>query len=233
METKLGPEQDDQLAMFQAIRSVCAIFGADDPDGYHLLDGYRAPASDESMGYRMRVGQSALMWAYECATAEEAGTLAASAIQSDPSVLAEHTLIAVAPLYVLALADRDECMQIWEDARTESHRSGSVILHVTIDMWLGIIQHRRGDLTSAISGLRDALVFADRWGTGEEARGTRTRRSRWPTWTPGSSPSRASCSWRRSRRPGRRRSPPSSGSTRRRGCWWPRAASRTRSTPPA
>lgn len=170
METKLGPEQDDQLAMFQAIRSVCAIFGANDPDGYHLLDGYRTPASDESMGYRMRVGQSALMWAYECATAEEAGTLAASAIQSDPSVLAEHTLIAVAPLYVLALADRDECMQIWEDARTESHRSGSVILHVTIDMWLGIIQHRRGDLTSAISGLRDALVFADRWGTGEEAR---------------------------------------------------------------
>lgn len=170
LEQELPGEQADQVAMFQAIRSVCTIFGASDSEGYHLLDAIRTPAEDQAMGFRMRAGQAALMWMYNDATAQQAGDLAASAIQSDPSVLAEHTLIAVAPLYVLALADRDECMEIWEAARTESHRSGSVILHVTIGMWLGIINHRRGDLTAAISGLRDSLVFAERWGTGEEAR---------------------------------------------------------------
>jgi DNA-binding CsgD family transcriptional regulator len=170
LEGTLSAEQEDQRAMFQAIRSVCTIFGARDPEGYQLLDAYREPAGSEAMGFRMRAGQSALMWAYESATAQEAGDLAASAIQSDPTVLADHTLIAVAPLYVLALADREECMEIWEAARADAHRSGSVILHVTIGMWLGIIQHRRGDLTGAIAGLHDSLVFADRWGTGDEPR---------------------------------------------------------------
>ncbi len=169
-ERTMGDDQADQLAMFQAIRSVCTIFGADDPGGYTLLDDQRTPTTQEGMGFRMRAGQAALMWAYDCATAQEAGDLAAFAIQSDPAVLADHTLIAVAPLYLLALADRDECMEIWEAARIESHRSGSVILHVTIAMWLGIIQQRRGDLTAAIAGLEDSLVFAERWGTGVEAR---------------------------------------------------------------
>lgn len=170
LEQRLGPDQADQLAMFQAIRSVCTIFGAGEPEGYRLLDAYRQPAEEPEMGFRMRAGQAALMWMYDDATAQQAGDLAASAIQDDPSVLANHTLIAVAPLYALALADREECMAIWEAARAESHRSGSVILHITVGMWLGIIRHRRGDLTAALTGLQESLVFAERWGTGEEAR---------------------------------------------------------------
>ena len=36
LEPELPSDQADQRAMFQAIRSVTAIFGADDPDGYRI-----------------------------------------------------------------------------------------------------------------------------------------------------------------------------------------------------
>ncbi|MBO9533335.1 MAG: AAA family ATPase [Solirubrobacteraceae bacterium] len=166
-EDELPPEQHDERAMYEAMRSVTGIFGAD-PDTFPRLTEYRELRPGAGIGERMRAGQAALMWMHDGGTAEECADLAAAAVGNDPAVLRDLTLIAVAPLYVLALADREDGMALWERATAEAHRSGSVILHVTVSMWLGIIKFRRGDLTGSISGLTDALAFAERWGTGAE-----------------------------------------------------------------
>ena len=158
----------DLQAILETIRAVATMFGADDWPGLHAMEAYRDLAEGQSLGRRLRAGQAALWWTYDGGTSTECAALAERALGSDPTILRDHTLVAVAPLYVMGLADRDEGLDLWQRAREDAHRSGSVILKLTADMWLSFTLQRRGDLAEAITGLNDALGLMLRWGSGDE-----------------------------------------------------------------
>jgi DNA-binding NarL/FixJ family response regulator/transposase-like protein len=167
-EARYGDQDDDVRAILQSVRAAATFFGADDPGALDNLVQYRSLQPGEPLGHRLRAGIASMWWAYNGGTADECAALAARAIDSDPTILRDHTLIAVAPLFVLGMADRTEGLDLWQRARDDARRTGSLILAQTVDLWLGFTQHRRGDLTNAISGLTDALTGMKQWGSGVE-----------------------------------------------------------------
>ncbi len=166
--SRLTDEDDGLVAHFQAVRGAVVLFGGDDRDVLPALEASYTLQPGASLGYRLLAGIAAQWRTYHGGSAEECADLAAQAIDSDASILRDHTLVAVSPLYVLGLADRDEGLDLWQRARIDAQRSGSVILHLTVDLWLGFTLQRRGDLTSAITGLSDAIDRALSWGSGAE-----------------------------------------------------------------
>ncbi len=167
-QQQLGPEHEDLSAIFDSIRTTSTMFGADDGAALRSMDDHRVLPPNAPLGVRLRAGLASLVWTYDGGSAEVCADLAERAVASDPTILRDNTLIAVAPLYVLGLADREEGLDLWERARADAHRSGSTVLHLSADMWLGFTQQRRGDLTDAIAGLTNALGLMRSWGSGKE-----------------------------------------------------------------
>lgn len=165
---RLAGVDDDLVAIFEAIRASAVFFGNTDPEAVTQIEAAFTLEPGAGLGQRLRAGLAAQWWAYSGGTAEECANLAAQAIDSDPTILRDHTVLAVSPLYVLGLADRDDGLAIWQRARLDAQRSGSVLLHLTVDLWLGFTLQRRGDLAEAITGLSDAFTRAVTWGSGAE-----------------------------------------------------------------
>ncbi len=165
----LTDDEADLAAAFLAVRTVTALFGADDPEALETVSQHRElPESGASLGHRLQAGLAALIWAYEGGTAQECTELAYQALATDASIFRRHTLVSVSPLYLLAVGDYPGSLDVWDRIRADAHRSGSPILHLNLDMWLGVTQLRRGDLRSAVEGIAGAMRIGHTWGTGLE-----------------------------------------------------------------
>jgi tetratricopeptide (TPR) repeat protein len=165
---ELTEEEDDLRAAFLAVRAVTALFGADDPEPLWTISQHRVLHDDASLGHHLQAGLAALVWAYEGGTAADCTALAHKALARDASIFRRHTLVSVSPLYLLAVGDYPGSLEIWDRIRADAHRSGSPILHLNLDMWLGVTQLRRGDLSAAIEGISTAMGIGHTWGTGKE-----------------------------------------------------------------
>ena len=75
----------------------------------------------------------------------------------------------IAPIIVLALADRDEAVETSEAALEEAHRRGSLFSVSGLHMWHGFVLTRRGDLAEAEAVLRTAIDEFVQWGFAEQA----------------------------------------------------------------
>ena len=166
---KLGPDEDDLRAALAAVRTVAALFGAEDPEILETVSQHRDLAPGADVGYRLLAGLAALMWAYEGGSAQDCGDLAFRSLSTDATIFRRHTLVSVSPLYVLAVADYPGSLEVWDRIHEDAHRSGSPILHLNLDLWLGVTQLCRGDLRSSIQGISEALALGLSWGSGEEA----------------------------------------------------------------
>ena len=166
---ELGPGDDDIRAALMAVRTVSALFGADDPEVLEIVAQHRELGPDAAVGHRLQAGLAALIWAYEGGSAAECSDLAFRALATDATIFRKHTLVSVSPLYVLAVADYPGSLEVWDRIHEDAHRSGSPILHLNLDLWLGVTQLRRGDLRSAVAGIDDALALGLSWGSGQEA----------------------------------------------------------------
>ena len=164
----LTDDEDDLRAAFLAVRTVTALFGADDPEPLSTVSQHRVLADDASLGHHLQAGLAALIWAYEGGTAAECTDLAYRSLARDASIFRRHTLVSVSPLYLLAVGDYPGSLDVWDRIRADAHRSGSPVLHLNLDMWLGVTQLRRGDLPSAIEGIGAAMGIGHTWGTGKE-----------------------------------------------------------------
>lgn len=164
---QLPAEAEDLLALYETFRANTVTFGAVDDQAIPALAPARVwPLGDGGPGVRARASLASLMWMYDGGTADECSALANWAISSDQMLLRTQTMPAVGALLTLSWADRDEPLTVWEDARDEAHRTGAVLLHWTIDVWLGAEQQRRGNLGSAVGLLRESAVIGRRWNAG-------------------------------------------------------------------
>jgi DNA-binding NarL/FixJ family response regulator len=79
-------------------------------------------------------------------------------------------LILIAPILVLALADREEALETMEAALEYAHRRGSLFEMSTLHLWHGFVLTRRGDLAEAEALLRTAIDELNQWGHAENAK---------------------------------------------------------------
>jgi DNA-binding CsgD family transcriptional regulator/tetratricopeptide (TPR) repeat protein len=102
-----------------------------------------------------------------------AGAPAAVAVPLARRALAEGTLVRtemssvafVPPCMVLAMADLDEALAIYDDALAEAHRRGSIINFATTKAFRAQAFVLRGDLAEAEAEGREAFAASEAWGT--------------------------------------------------------------------
>jgi DNA-binding CsgD family transcriptional regulator/tetratricopeptide (TPR) repeat protein len=101
------------------------------------------------------------------------GAPAAVAVPLARRALAEGTLVKgeifgatfVLPCAVLAMADLDEVLAIYEDALAEAHRRGSTFAFAITKLFRAQTYVWRGDLGEAEAEAREALAAGEAWGT--------------------------------------------------------------------
>jgi hypothetical protein len=102
-----------------------------------------------------------------------AGAPAAVTVPLARRALAEGTLIRqesfgatfVLPCAVLAMADLDEVLAIYEDSLAEAHRRGSTVAFAMTKLFRAKTFVLRGDLGEAEADAREALAAGEAWGT--------------------------------------------------------------------
>ena len=101
-----------------------------------------------------------------------AGAPAAEVVPLARRALSQGTLIAgdasgaaiVPPATVLAMADLDEVLPVYEDALATAHRRGSTLAFVAVKVFRAQTLVWRGDLGEAAAEAREALAAAETWG---------------------------------------------------------------------
>ncbi|MBO9533336.1 MAG: AAA family ATPase [Solirubrobacteraceae bacterium] len=169
VQAELPSDAADLIATLEANRAMMAVFGADDPEIFERMAAYHELPEEPLPGEQLRAGMASLLWACQRGSAEECATLASRSLREDPAFLRDNLLAAVGPLYVLGLADRAEGLELWQRALDYARERGSLLLHLGVTVWLGITQHRRGDLTAAIPGLLEWETNSPQWGAGRGA----------------------------------------------------------------
>ena len=115
-----------------------------------------------------------------------AGAPAALAVPLARRALAEGTLVRaeisagafVPPCMVLAMADLDEALAIYDEALAEAHRRGSIITFASTKAVRAQTFVLRGDLADAETDGREAFAAAEAWGTTHSRLGVPGRQSR-------------------------------------------------------
>ena len=128
------------------------------------LERVRSRNADETVGEKLLLS----LLAYHDA---RAGAPAAEVVPLVRRALAGGTLIrsdvfgAVVPsATVLAMADLDEVLAIYEDALAEAHKRGSTLAFAAVKVFRAQTLLWRGDLADAEADARDALAAARDWG---------------------------------------------------------------------
>jgi DNA-binding CsgD family transcriptional regulator len=148
----------DQRRALEAIELYAVAFGGIDvPDHAARLARVRDAGVPERMGAKMLAAVAAWDWALTGGSADECSAFALG-------VLADGTLIARDPGFgaalagfVLALADHEEALRVWEEAMGAARRLGSVPQVCSVNIRRGWTWLARGELGEAEASLREAM----------------------------------------------------------------------------
>ncbi len=154
---ELGETHTDQRRALEAIELYAVFFGgAKVPDCAARLARVRAAGVPDRLGAKMLAAVAAWDWALGDGSAPECSEFALA-------VLADGSLIARDPGFgaavagsVLALADHDEALRVWEEALSAARRLGSQPGVCSVNLWRGWTWLQRGELAEAEASLREA-----------------------------------------------------------------------------
>jgi DNA-binding CsgD family transcriptional regulator len=154
---ELGERHTDQRRALEAIELYAVFFGgAEVPDFAARLARVRAAGVPERLGAKMLAAVAAWDWALGDGSAQECSEFALA-------VLADGSLIARDPGFgaavagsVLALADHDDALRVWEEAMNTARRLGSHPQVCSVNLWRGWTWLQRGELGEAETSLREA-----------------------------------------------------------------------------
>jgi DNA-binding CsgD family transcriptional regulator/tetratricopeptide (TPR) repeat protein len=130
-----------------------------------LLERVRGRPADTTLGEKVLLS----LLAHHDA---RAGKPAAEVVPVARRALAEGTLVRedasgtafIPPVFVLAMADLDEALVIFEDALAEAHRRGSALAFAAAKVFRLPLLVWRGDLVEAEAEAREALALGRAWG---------------------------------------------------------------------
>jgi DNA-binding CsgD family transcriptional regulator len=147
----------DQRRALEAIELYAVFFGGVQvPDRAARLARVRAAGVPDRLGAKILTAVAAWDWALGEGSAVECAEFALA-------VLADGSLIARDPGFgaavagsVLALADHDEALRVWEQAMSAARRLGSRPQVCSVNLWRGWTWLQRGELGEAEASLREA-----------------------------------------------------------------------------
>jgi DNA-binding CsgD family transcriptional regulator len=154
---ELQGTHSDQRRALEAIELYAVFFGGIQvPDRAARLARVRAAGSPGRLGAKMLAAVAAWDWALGDGSARECAEFALA-------ILADGSLIARDPGFgaavagsVLALADYDEALRVWDEAMSAARRVGSQPSVCSVNLWRGWTWLQRGELGEAETSLRDA-----------------------------------------------------------------------------
>jgi DNA-binding CsgD family transcriptional regulator/tetratricopeptide (TPR) repeat protein len=163
---QLGPADDELARLLEAGLITNDLF---DPslhrEALERLERVRTRPADATVGEKLLLS----LLAYHDA---RAGEPAAAVVPLARRALAGGTLVRedvsgaafVAPCTVLAMADLDEVLVIYEDALAEAHKRGSTFAYAAVKVFRAQTLVWRGDLGEAEAEAREALAAGEAWG---------------------------------------------------------------------
>jgi len=171
----------DQRRALEAIELYAVCFGGVKvPDSEARLADVRAAGVPDRMGAKMLAAVAAWDWALGGGSAQECSEFALGVL-ADGSLMARDPGFGAAVAgFVLALADHDEALRVWEEAMTASRRLGSEPQVCSVNIRRGWTWLQRGELGEAEASLREAMEqlqdgFGDNGPTLSYAAGTLAR----------------------------------------------------------
>jgi DNA-binding CsgD family transcriptional regulator len=162
---------EDERHALEAIELMSVVFGGRGPRDMALLERYRDGAPGTGPGARMLAAAAAYQWANAGGTAERCAALAREALGDELLLEGDQGLFWVAATVVLVYADDPRALDVWEAARRDAHRRGSLFGFLTINLWGGWTNLRWGNLVEAEESLaaaaEETLLWSPRSGTSE------------------------------------------------------------------
>jgi DNA-binding CsgD family transcriptional regulator len=108
---------------------------------------------------------SAFYWSNTGGTAAEVVPLACDALRDELLIKHDNGLFWVTANVVLVYADDPRAMEVWEAARRNAHRSGSLFSILSVNLWRGWNLLRWGELPEAEESLLAAAEEMSLWGS--------------------------------------------------------------------
>jgi DNA-binding CsgD family transcriptional regulator/tetratricopeptide (TPR) repeat protein len=128
------------------------------------LERIRSRPADETLGEKLLLSLLVYHDARAGASAAEVVPLARRALAGGTLIRSDVFGAVVPSVTVLAMADLDEVLAIYEDALAEAHRRGSTLAFAAVKVFRAQTLVWRGDLSDAEADARDALAAACAWG---------------------------------------------------------------------
>ena len=129
------------------------------------LEPVRGRLGDTTVGEKLLLALLAFHDARAGAPADEVVPLARRAL-ADRTLLTDPTF--VLPATVLAMADLDEVLAVYDDMLATAHRRGSILTFASAKVFRAQALVWRGDLAEAEAECREALAAGEAWGTSWE-----------------------------------------------------------------
>ena len=138
------------------------VFGADHGDRLERLRAYREIDARRARGGSLAV-QAAWQWTKSAGPAESVCALARNALAGG-ELIRKDSLMAMAAAVVLALADLDEAVDVWDAMRAHAYRNGSAFTIGSVQLWGGYTQYRAAISERPSPSLRASLETVAFWG---------------------------------------------------------------------
>ena len=165
---ELPRELGDLARRLEAVEFLALAFGAEHTDRLERLRAYREIDASDGLGAGSLAVQAAWEWTKSAGPAESVCALARNALAGG-ELIRKDSLMAMAAVVLLALADLDEAVDMWDAMRAHAHRNGSAFTIGSVQLWGGYTQYLRGDLGEAESELRASLETVAFWGMPTQA----------------------------------------------------------------
>ena len=164
----LPPELADLRQSFEVFEMVATIlFGAGDvtssdwrADRERLL----ADGVGDGVGEKMLAATVAMFSANSDGDAETCSRLALEALRDNQLIAADNGYMDILPMFVLAIADREEALDVADAILAEAQRRGSSFAVAALHGWRGFVLFYRGDLVGAEDAQRAGFEELKTWG---------------------------------------------------------------------
>jgi tetratricopeptide (TPR) repeat protein len=157
----------DMRERLVAFELFCALFGGGGPDALARLEPYRTRPVGDGLGAKMLAAIAAQAWMYACGPSDAVSELSLAALSGGELIAADNELLATCAITNLTYADRDEAEHLWQLARADAHRRGSLTAIAAMRLWRGRTLCWRGELADAQASLESVLDDLDKWDYGE------------------------------------------------------------------
>ena len=165
----LPPEMEDARLAIEAFELSLTLFGVVDPTRAERLERFRDPALGAGPGARMAMAIAAVIWSQLDGSGEECARLASASMEGGALIDADPGYFGIAPITVLAWADRPEVTAAIDEALARAHSHGSLFAISGLHMWQGGAHLRRGELDEAETVLPLAQSEFNLWSFGAGA----------------------------------------------------------------